>query len=79
MSKFDYVDFLAEERYCIQNEDLIYNKILKTYKKNKADNKVDEAIKLFNFGLTRLEVSKKLRLNIKTVERYFDKWVFTKI
>jgi hypothetical protein len=75
-----YIEFLSVERYCIINEDLIYkNKKIQEKqldKEMKKQQTCDKCYKDFAAGYTREQIAKKRKVSIKTVEKYFDKWVF---
>lgn len=79
-NELEYIDFLSEERYCIINEDLIYkNKKIQEKqldKELKKQQTCDKYYKDFAAGYTREQIAKKRKVSIKTVEKYFDKWVF---
>lgn len=84
MDDLEYVDFLHEERQCIieeaetyDNKKLQERQLEKAYKKNTQINKTcGKYFRLFVIGYTREEVAKKLKVKIKTVEKFFDLWVF---
>lgn len=80
LDDLEYLNFLLEEENCIMNEEKIYlgkKKIENSLKRSLEVNKLcGKYFKLFAIGYTREQIAKKLKVSIKLVEKYFDKWAF---